>query len=167
MDPWDAIGIHARPNPTRSDPHCFTLICRHSLAGGLRYCSPACQHSDWKTHKAQCVRQWAGTSPASQPAGTQQQPATGATGASGSRRVDPKLHASLLQKLKKKGLVPITPANEVEWYGRIQDGMSRDGKVRRDAWPIQCEPYITNSSPEDGIKLDSSSTHLHSLCLLR
>ena len=104
-----------------------------------RYCSTACQHSDWKTHKAQCVRRKASL-PTLQPAETQQQPATGATRFSGSRRQseDDQPSASLLRKMKKKGLVPITPNNEVEWYEMIQDSMSEDGKVL--AWPGHFEP---------------------------
>ena len=78
--------------------------------------------------------------PTLQPAETQQQPATGATRFSGSRRQseDDQPSASLLRKMKKKGLVPITPNNEVEWYEMIQDSMSEDGKVL--AWPGHFEP---------------------------
>ena len=98
-----------------------------------RYCSPACQHSDWKAHKAQCVRQATAT-PDNPLDRAQSQPTAdvsgsrSSTGASGVR-VDPQLSARLLRDLKKAGLVPITPDNEEGWFLEIQGSTAEDGKV--------------------------------------
>ena len=122
---------------------------------------PACQKSDWKAHKVQCVGQNTVSPAASQTDGTERQPASGegapssqgdhsapdrtrrqpATGAAGasrssgftsSRQIDPQLSASLLQTLMEQGLVPVTPGNEGGWFEMISRSFSGDVTVRRE-----------------------------------